>query len=298
MGSSDQPSHIQIFHNNRAVNVHQFSGFFVMKIAALIRHMRVCSLQQNEGFTITITAFLSAALFAARNAQLLLCSSTALRILNGGAVGQRGKAGQSEINSDSRSSVRQRFRLAFHAKAYIPAIGLPLDVGVLNGALNWPVQFSLNLSRSLNADFVVVQQLAAISIKRECDAVVALERLKSRIAWFLAAFYASEEGRKGTIESSQHVQAAGKICKPDQSFGTHWLQLIRLIVIADRLTASFPRVPAFLKGAVVQVARLTQLAVQKCSLRLSWVQAVFVRELQFPFSMADQPFVYKWGCQY
>ena len=68
-----------------------------------------------------------------------------------------------------------------------------LIVTVLIVAFDGPVQFHLDVPRALHAEFAVIEQAAAVAVRRKRDAVVAPE---GSVAWesrLLPAFYARIE---------------------------------------------------------------------------------------------------------
>src|SRR5438874_2744151 len=122
----------------------------------------------------------------------------------------------------------------------------------------------------------VFEQSAAIAVGRKGDTVVPPERTEARETGLLAAPYPSEERLEGLIQPAEHILAAGEVGQSEQPFFPYGLQLLGLVVVVDALAANFPSIAPFLKGSVVELASLVELVLEKPSLGLVGVQAVFV----------------------
>ena len=69
------------------------------------------------------------------------------------------------------------------------------------------------------------------------------------------------------------------------AIGAHRFQLVRLVVVVDRLAANLPRANALLQRAVVQVARLAKLAIQEHCLRLRRVYPILKTQAHLNLSL-------------
>src|SRR5215831_10882971 len=123
-----------------------------------------------------------------------------------------------------------------------------------------------------------IQQSAPITLAGEGNAVVAPLRTVTREARSLSTFHPGKEGLIRLVHPTQHILAAGEVRQADPSFPTHRLQLIRLVVVINRLAAGFPGIVAFLPGGMVQRARFAQLPCEKLRRGLGWIQPGLVRQ--------------------
>ena len=134
------------------------------------------------------------------------------------------------------------------------------------------------MSCTLDPQFAGIEQSAPVAVGRKGDAVVAAEGTEPRETRRISALASGKESLEGFIDPPQHVLAAREIRERQAAIGAHRLQLVRLIVVVDRLATNAPSSYSFLKRCVVQTRSLSQFAIQKFGLGFGWVDSVLVRE--------------------
>jgi hypothetical protein len=197
-------------------------------------------------------------------------------------TGENRKTGQTNINSNPAVILRKRFASQFNTEAGKPMPCFALDGNCFYPAFLGPVQFNFDLTSALNIEFPGSQQLAPIPVRRECDAVVTGRRLVTGKPRFTPTPYSGIETLVGFVDPTQHVLAAGEIHQPDQALGPHLLQLVRLVVVVERLAANIPCPIPLLLGRVVKRAGLAQLGFEKPHLHFARVQTIFVGKAHLP----------------
>ena len=171
--------HVEIFDRYQAVFVDQLAGFLVLEIRTLIEHLDMRPLKKLYCFAAALAALLAPCHLALATPQAGLRVPVVVRILNLRSIGQHRETVQPNIDTSAKFAGWKRLRLAFHAETHEPASGLALDRYRLDRAFNGPVQFNFDMPRTLDPQFAVVEQPAAIPVRRKGNAVVAAEGTKS-----------------------------------------------------------------------------------------------------------------------
>ena len=236
----------------------------------------MCLSHQCDGLAATLAAALAAGKPALDSAQVRQLALQMPGIVDLGAIRENRKAVQTNVNPDVLRRLRQGDRVPIDRKTHVPVIYIPLDRHRFDLALNRPVQLDFDDTSALDTQLAFIEQTAAVAIGRKGDAVVPVEGTEARKTGIGAAFHPREESLEGLIQTAQHILAAGEVCQPDESFGPHLLQLIRLVVVADALPADLPGVAPFLKPGVIQIAGFVELTLEKLNLSSGRVEAVFI----------------------
>jgi hypothetical protein len=298
--TAGKPLHVQIFDRYQAELVDDFARFFVSKIRSLIVNVSVCALKQAYCLATAI-----ALLVGASGNLALATPQPGFRIpevpgiLDLTTIGEHCEAVQSDVDTDLFRGRGQGLRVALHAETNEPAAGFSLDSDRLDCPFDGPVQFHFDVSGALDAQFPGVEQSAAIAVRRKSDAIVAAKRAESRESWSVPALAPREESLEGFIDPAQDVLTTREVRQSQAAVRAHRLQLVRLIVIVDRLVADFPRADSFLQGCIVETGSFAQFAGKEGRLGLCRTQAIFEGEAQLftllPFdifahhSLADRP---------
>ena len=231
-----------------------------------------------HGLTPPVAALLPSRDFALATAQARLSVGVVPGVRNLRAVSQHGEQIQPHVDTRSAVVERQRLALPFDAEAHPPAARFPLDRDRLALALDRPVELDLDMPRALDTQLAVVEQAAAVSIRRKSDAVITAGRAVPREPRLLSRLHAAKECLVRFIDAAQNILATGEVRERQAPIRTHRLQLVRRVVVVDRLAADLPRLIAFLLGPVIERASLTKFAVKKLGLGFGRVQTVLVRE--------------------
>ena len=266
---------IEVFHGDHAVVIHQGSGDFVVKVVALILDVGMLTRQNCNGLTPAMGPLVgSPSNPALSHAQSSLRFAVEARVVDFRSVAQCGEGRESKVNTNRLARYRQRLCSAFYREDHKPATCLTLDRNCLDRSFHRSMQLDLDSTHTLNANRAV-DQFAAVIVGREGEGIVPAAGLEAREACLLAAFDPGKEGCEGLVQPSQHILAAGEVGDSNQVLRPHGLQLICLVVVADRLAAQLPRSHALFQRCIVEIARLTKLERQGLGLLTIRVDPVF-----------------------
>jgi hypothetical protein len=278
--SASEPFHVQILNGDQPVGIDQLAREFVLKVLALIPDVDVSPLKQPNCLPAPITTFFASRHFALSTTKLGLGLAVLSGILDFGAIGEDGKPSQSYIDSNCSGTYRLRCDGALDTKAREPAASLPLDRDRLDSAFKGSMQTYFYVSRSLDSQFVGIDQLATVAVRGKRDAVIALGGTVSRVSRFLATSHPSKECFKGFIHSTQNVLSGLRIRQCQATIGAHSGELRILGVVIERFATDFPSASALLDCSIVKRTCFFQLAIKKRRLSLGWNNAVFESEQQ------------------
>lgn len=281
---------VQIFNSDNAIAIHKPATQLVLKVVALIE-----DLAMRGGYSInSLFAALRAALATGEmpllDAKRPLCRLEPARIGKLCSVGKSCIRRQSYINTNGIRAWQKHPWLTLNREANVPALQVTLNRNRLDLAFYRTMQLHLDLARALNAKLSGVQKLATVLVGRECDAVVTAERLIARKSGLCSLRHTGKERLERLIHSLENVLATGKVSQRQATVSPHRLELVRLVVIIDRFTASLPCVTALLNRTIIKVARFPQLLRQELGLRFRRIQAVLEGEAHLfsllPFDIA------------
>jgi hypothetical protein len=190
-------------------------------------------------------------------------------------IGQRREALRADIYPGGIVTRRQGNGVPLDAETDEPASRFTLDGDGFNVAVQWAMKLNLYVSSPLDAELCIVEQAAPVAVARVGNAVISPERTIPWKSWLLAAFDASKKCLVCLIKTAQYVLRACEVGEGQAAISAHRLQLIRLIVIRDRLPACFPGIVALLLRRIVKGAGLLELVFQKLGLAFGWVKTVF-----------------------
>src|SRR5207253_3024026 len=142
-------------------------------------------------------------------------------------------------------------------------------------AFNRTMQLDFDLTRTLNLEFAVREQPAAIAVAWKRDAVKTVTRVKARessLALFL--FHPTKEGFEILVQATQHILTAREVLKAQVASGANLFQLMGLVKVAHRLSGAAVGITPLLQRAIVQSARFRQLAGQKLGLLFCRIHSV------------------------
>lgn len=265
---ASEPLHVQILNSDYAVLVHQLPRQFVVEIGSLVPNVNVSPLKQQYSLTAAGAALPATGDLALTATEPGLRVPVVPGVLDLGPIGHHCETGEPHVNSGGAVAGRQRLGIALDTEAGEPAARFALDRNRLDLAFDGTVQVDLDFTSALNPKFGC-GQLAAISVGRERDAVIAPERPKSREPDLLLATLApGKEGSERLVDSSQYVLAAREVGKGEASVRPHRLQLVGLIVVVDRLAANFPGSDAFFQSGVIEAGGFLQFASKEHHLSL------------------------------
>jgi hypothetical protein len=219
-------------------------------------------LEQCDGFTAAMRAFARAA------GNLALCSAKPRfslpipsRIRNGRAISECREVFESKVNSNCIIERRQRLGVTFDRKIHVPFAALPFDRDRLNCARNRTMKFDFYFSDALNSKGIA-SEFYAIAVTGECNAVEPTTRLEPRITRGLVPLQPKEERFESLVYPSKDVLATGKVCEPQVARSANIFQLVRLVVVVQRLLVTSVRIATFLQSSVVESAGFSQLSVE------------------------------------
>lgn len=278
---ASKPLHVQVLYGNRAVLIDEVARELVVEVRPLISDVGMSPLQLEHGLAAAVTPLLSPGYLTLAAPEPDLSIPVVARVLDRRAVGQDGETRQANVDADRMFASRKRGGFPFGAEAREPVASFPFDRDRLNFAFQRPMQFELDVARPVDAEFAAVEQSTAVSVGREGDTVVAPEGSKPREPRLVAALTTGEERLEGPVDAPQNVLAAGEVRERQAPIGPHRLQLVSLIVVADRLAARLPGPNPLLQGGVVERARFTQFSGEEVGLRLRGVEPVFVGQPHF-----------------
>ena len=257
--AAGHPFDLEVFHRDHAVVIHQGSGDFVVKVVALILDVGMLTRQNCNRLTPSMGPLVgSPGNPALSNPQSSLRLAVEARVVDCRSVAQCGEGGESKVNTNRLARYRQRLCSAFYREDHEPATCLPLDRNCLDRSCNRSMQLDLDDSHTLNANRAV-DKFAAVIVGREGEGIVPAARLEAREACLLAALDPGKESCEGLVQPSQHILAAGEVGDSNQVLRPHGLQLLCLVVVADRLAAQLPRSHALFQRSIVEIARLPKL---------------------------------------
>lgn len=273
--SAGQSFDIQIFDNYCPVVANNLRRNFVMKVTALTLHMIVDALKRLYSFAAAIRVFIFAASEPPLgDAQFAFCTHKKARIIDCHAVRECSECCDPNIYPNRINAWTKWLRFTFRTEAHEPVPRFASDGCCLNSPVHGAVQFYFDFTASLNVKQPSLQS-TTVSVDREGNRVIPTPRLKTREAWTLATSHPRIKSRKRFIQSAQNILAAAVISQNQAPIHAHSLELLSLIKVTDRFAASFPRAYALLKGAVIEIACLAQLARKEIRLCSGRIKTIF-----------------------
>ena len=291
--SRGETLHVQIFDGDHAVLVHQSARQLVLKVGALVAHVNMRALEQPHGLTSPGAAFLPPRHLALTAPQVGFGVPVVPGILDLRAIREHRKTVQPDIDSDFVCAHWKRRDIALHAEAHEPAARFPLDGRCLDPTFDRPVQFDLDVTRTMQTDAPVIEETASAWMLRERDAVIATGGTVARESrLFFSTFHPAKESLEPLIDTAQDILCALRIHQRQTPVRTHGRQLLVLVVVADRFAANLPCAYALLKSGIVKGAGFPQLAVQKFHLWLRGIQTILEGQAHLLTSVCWEPNVY------
>jgi hypothetical protein len=194
----------------------------VLKVPALIGNVSVCPLKQQHSFTSSVAALLPPRHLALTPPQSRFGIPVVAGVLDLFASRERGEGCEPHVDSNCFGAGRERVNRAFHAEGGEPSTRFPFDCESFDIAFQRPVQVGFDVAYSLNVQFAVIEQSAAIAIGWKRDAVVTSEGFESWKSRLFAALYPAEESLKRPIYPAQHIPSAIEIWNAHKPFSPHW----------------------------------------------------------------------------
>jgi hypothetical protein len=268
------PFDIEVFDGNHAVVIHQGSGDFVVKVVALMLDVGMLTRQNCHCLTPSMGPVVGSPRNPAlSHAQSSLRLAVEAKVVDFRSLAQCGEGGESKVNTNRLARYRQRLGSALYREDHKPATRLTFDRNCLDCSFHRSMQLDLDDSPTLNANRAV-DKFAAVIVGREGEGILPAAGLEAREACLLAAFDPGKEGCEGLVQPSQHILAAGEVGDSNQVLRPHGLQLLGLVVVADRLAAQLPRSHTLFQRSIVEIARLPKLERQGLGLLTIRVYAV------------------------
>lgn len=272
----DHVIHSQIFNSYQPVAVDKPSGNLMVKVRPLLSDVRVRSLEKLDSLTSAVTAPLPSCYFALRSSEFGLCFPVPSRIFYLCPVREGGECEQPNVHADALVIGRKGPRFTLNTETDVPVTSFAPHGQSFNLPFHRSVQFDFNEPDPLQAQ-LRTNQLAAVTVRGECDAVESGVRLEARVSSFFFPLHSGKESLERLVHAAQNGLARGEISKAQVSVCSNLFKLIGLAVVVDRFTVNAPCVTAFLERGIVEVARLSQLTIQKVNLCARWVKAKLER---------------------
>jgi hypothetical protein len=270
-----KPFNVQTLDDDHAVIIHQHPTSFVMKIGTLVLDTRVLPLQHGNGFPASVRSLIFATCDCALcYTQAALGIPVEAWIGNLGTIAEGCEGRQPHVNANRRDRCRQQIKLTLDGEDDEPTASLPLDRNGFDLSLYGAVQLDLDFTYTLNSHQLVFES-TAIAEGRKGQAIISTTRFEARESSFHPAFYSTEECLESLVHTMQHILAAREVCQGETSIGPHCFELIRLIVVVDRLPTNTVCPDTLFQSGVVQVAGFTELLTQRGGLLSVGVYSVF-----------------------
>jgi len=269
-----QALNIQILHRNQTEVIDNLPAQLVVKVQSLVSDMSMSLLEKDDSLTSSLAPLLPTGYPTLSHAQPLLSLPVVAGVLDYRSIRENGEAFQPDINADALLRVRQQAGIELDAEADVPLTRLTLDRHGLDDPDQGTMPFDLEVPSPLKLELAVIQDLATISIAGKGDTVEAAVRLEAREARCLAVFDSRKERIKRFRQTAQDLLTARKVRQCQITIRSNLLELVSLILVADRFAHHPVSIPSLLKRSIVQLAGFSQLAVQKGGLDFGRVQAV------------------------
>ena len=267
---------VEVFNGDQPEAIHQHASRFVMKIPALIPNMQVGALQSVHGLASPVTAALPPSDLALCSPQPSLTIFEVAGILNAGAVGERCKGFQPNVNAYGFRALGQRQGIDFDAEADVPTPGFALQGDRFDRTLERAMPFDFEIADTLTVQLAIVADLAAVVVGGEGVGVETGVGFKPRVPSFLTRLHAAEERFEGLIDPPKDILTGRKICQAQTAIGTNRPELVGLIVIVQRDSALFVGITALLQSRVIQKPGPFQLNVENFGLTACGIQPVLI----------------------
>jgi hypothetical protein len=264
---------IQVLDRNHPEAANETVCQLMLEVEPLVLDPGVRPLEDGDGLLSALAPLLAASDPTLCDAEGGLGVLVMPGVINHGAVTQNGETFQSHIDTDGSSARNERLGFDLHAEAGIPFSRLALHGDHLGHALKGPVHLDLDAANALNAQLSILLQPAPVAVC-EVDTVEALMGLEARETGSLAGLDAPKECLERFIEPSKHLLAAGKVSESGEPLGANFLELVRLVLKANRLLGKLPRVSPLLKRGIVHGAGFAKLLGQAVGLAFGWIQSV------------------------
>jgi hypothetical protein len=239
---------------NHPMSFDQGVSCLVVKIAPLISNVLVLFLEQENGFSSSVTSPLATCNLSLSTSEGLLSFAVVFGRLDFLTFRGHQEGLQSQINASGRKLGRYNYRIRqLTRKDNMPAIGLSFEGNGLNLALQLTMPLDLEKTDMLDVEPIIFD-LASITILGKLHCIKAVSSLETRVSRFLSCFQSSEEGLESTIKSSKRGLATGEVGSLQVLISQSFLfELSRLILIGDGTLFLFPCVFAISQGTVIQM---------------------------------------------
>jgi len=252
---------VKVFNRNRSKVPDQPEGKLVLELVALIFDSSMYFLKQGYRLVATVGTLLTPSNLALSTPKFRLGEFVESGVGNRLAVGQGGEIRQTHINPNLVGKRRKQLGLILHGEAHKPLLTFPFERGSLDISNQRSVKLDLDTPDSLYPQSLSVET-DAITVGGEGNAAEPTVRFESRITGILAKLYPAKERLERLVHTAKHVLRA-RIVRQTTILGrSDVFKLVGLVVIVKGLTAGLVRIPAFLKGRIVQAASLSKLSIQ------------------------------------
>lgn len=273
--SASETSKVQVLDRYQPIGVDQGSSNMVVKVAALVSHMCVSTLQQLHGFQSAVRSSFASSHSALSHSQRRLRYAIVARVSNFKPIAQRRKMSQANIKSNSFIRYRQGLRCLSYRKVNVPFSALTFNGSCFNGTANRTMQLHLNESHALQSD-LGLNQPTTVAVGRKGETVETGARLEPRESRFLSFTNAAKEGLKRFFRTSQYSLTRGKIRQRQIAISPNCFELVGLSVIINSFTIDIPRLFAFLYAGVIQPTGFRQVKTQHLNLHSGWKQSIAI----------------------
>jgi hypothetical protein len=259
--SSSKNFDVQVFDNDCAEVSNETERLPMLKLIPQPINPSVNFLEQSDRFPSTVRTLLATGNLALPASKFGFSGSVPARIWNHFTIGQGSEGFQTDINSNCVVERRQDVGFALNGETDIPLAALTLHSDRLNLARDRSVQLNLDFSDALNAQRVA-REFDAVSVTRKRNAVEAATRLEPRISRCLVPLHSKKERFECLVHAAKDILAAREIGKSKVASSTNVFQLIRLVVVVQRLFVAAIGVAPFLHRAIVESAGFAKLPVE------------------------------------
>ena len=259
--AASQALGLQVFDNNRSEVFNQPERKAMLKLIPLIPDSSVNLWKQGNRFVPPVRALLAACNLSLRSTKTGFRLPIESGIRNRRALAEGREIFESHVDSNCVVERGKGLGFAFDREAHVPLAALTLDGNGLTRARYRTRKFDLYFSDALNSKRVACES-DSIPVTREGDAIQPTPRLESRKACLLLSLHTKEKRLEGFVYPPKNILAAREVRKTQVAGGSNIFQLVRLVVIVQRLLVTSIRVATFLQRAVVQSAGFAKLSVE------------------------------------
>lgn len=264
---------IQIFKDNQAESINQFSTFLMSKVRASILDTGMDVVKSLDCLAVLWRTFIQLAHLALDTFQVFFVLLYPALALNRFTRTKSSEGGQAQVNANHFSGYGQRLWFNFARKAGIPVTQrIALDSEGFNSAFDGTVKFNFNVAYFAQFKLVSNQLKSKLGIGKTVVPAIAL---KSWIAVLFTSLNSTKERLEGKVNSSASVTQNLNIdIFKFVLFGSPYRKKIKSIVQGKDFLFLYPIIFSDLKSFVVNPTTRFKRLLKSCYLRFCRKEAV------------------------